>query len=94
MSVFDTAVWSELDPTVAVGGPTSGLSDDVKTGGLGVVGILPDTQVFHPDHPMFWFAGALVLAGTLIFTAHHVHVGADAGVGKFNIGADAGEEHK
>lgn len=92
MTMYDTA-WTELDPLAAVGGPSGGLSDDVTTGGLGRSGILPNTSVFHPDHPMFWF-GAFLLGGlVLIGTSHHLHVGADAGVGKFKVGASAGEEH-
>lgn len=90
--MFDTA-WAELDPLSLVGGPAGGLSDDVTTGGLGGSGILPNTSVFHPDHPMFWFGGALLITGLLIGTSHHLHVGADAGLGKFNLGAEAGEEH-
>ncbi len=77
--------WAQLDPLAMVGGPVGGVSDDVTTGGLGASGILPATSQFHPNHPMFWFGGLLLVTVGLIGGSTHLRVG------PFKASVDAGK---
>lgn len=77
--------WSQISPLAAVGGPTGGLSDDITTGGLGNVTVLPIQKALHPDHPFFWFAALGAVTFGLIGASTHLRVGpfrADASAGK------------
>ncbi len=73
----NVAFFAAADPFAGSGNLPAGASADVTTGQLGTVGVSnpSGTNVYHPDHPFFWFA--LFAAGTaaLVGTSMHLKVG-------------------